>query len=100
MHNAAILAAENKALRAENTRQKRKRAQRRITIAEGGILTIQEGQEKIYGRELEEQIQDEVEQAQIYTMPAGARTRAAPRCSLCDSLEHNARTCPKRRRTE
>ncbi|KAF2193443.1 hypothetical protein K469DRAFT_712195 [Zopfia rhizophila CBS 207.26] len=99
MHNAAILAAENKALRAENTRQKRKRAQRRTTIAEGGIFTIQEGQDMIRKQELVEQIQEGERQAQLRTMPAGAQTRAPRKCSMCESLEHTARTCPKRQRT-
>ena len=26
------------------------------------------------------------------------RQRAPPKCSLCSSLEHNARTCPERQR--
>jgi hypothetical protein len=43
MHNAAILAEENRQLRAENARQKRKRAIKRSFIQSGGVLTIQEG---------------------------------------------------------
>ena len=27
------------------------------------------------------------------------RKRAPPKCSLCSSLEHNARTCPERQST-
>jgi len=30
---------------------------------------------------------------------AGPRQRAKPRCSICKSIEHNARTCPKRQAT-
>jgi len=29
----------------------------------------------------------------------GPRQRAKPRCSICKSIEHNARTCPKRQAT-
>lgn len=43
MNSAVLLAEENKQLQAENERQKRKRAKRRLYIATGGVLTVQEG---------------------------------------------------------
>jgi hypothetical protein len=43
MHNAVLLADENKQLRAANERQKKKQARRRAYIATGGILTVREG---------------------------------------------------------
>jgi hypothetical protein len=46
MHSAIILAKENRQLRAENKRQKKKRVKRRSYIATGGILTRQEGVER------------------------------------------------------
>ena len=43
MQSAVLLTEENKQLRAENERQKRKRAKRKSYIARGGVLTVQEG---------------------------------------------------------
>ena len=46
MYSATILAEENRQLRAENERQKKKKAKRRSYIATGGVLTGQEGVER------------------------------------------------------
>jgi hypothetical protein len=43
MNSAVLLAEENRQFRAENERQKKKRAKRRSYIATGGVLTVQEG---------------------------------------------------------
>ena len=43
MNSAVLLAEENRQLRVENERQKKKRAKKRLYIATGGVLTIQEG---------------------------------------------------------
>jgi hypothetical protein len=47
MHSAVILADENNKLRTENERQKKKRCVRGQYIATGGVLTIQEGLDRI-----------------------------------------------------
>ena len=43
MNSAVLLTEENRQVRHENKRQKKKRAKKRAFIATGGILTIQEG---------------------------------------------------------
>lgn len=43
MHNAVLLASENTDLRTANQKQKQKREMPRVYIANGGILTAQEG---------------------------------------------------------
>ncbi len=43
MDSAMLLAEENRQLRAENKRQKKKGAKRRSYIAIRGVLTVQEG---------------------------------------------------------
>lgn len=91
MHSAVILASENEKLRAENARQKKKKAQKRTYIARGGILTVADGLGLIEQRETG-QIELE-EEMQLFT--SAPYQRAPPRCSLCNSLEHNARTCPR-----
>jgi hypothetical protein len=45
INSAVLLAEENRQLRHENKRQKRKRAKKRAFIARGGVLTIQEGRD-------------------------------------------------------
>lgn len=89
MHNAVLLAEENRQLRAENERQKKKRAKRRSYIAIGGVLTVQEGlnRSQIVDTELAEELADR---------PQAPRIRAPRTCSMCKSLEHTARTCPQR----
>jgi hypothetical protein len=89
MHNAILLAEENRQLRAENARQKKKREKRRSYIAQGGVLTVQEGLNR-------SQI-DNLEPIEGSTgQPAKPRTRAPRTCSICRSLEHTARTCSQR----
>jgi hypothetical protein len=89
MHNAMILAEENRQLRAENARQKRKRAIKRSFIQSGGVLTVQEGIELV---EMAENRHRE-EEVELRPQP---QTRALARCSICRATEHNARTCPAR----
>ena len=93
VHERAILTAEVKELRAANKRQTRQRNQRRTTIVERGTLSISEGQDRVTEGQLEEQIQDEVRIAEARAGLSQPKTRAAPRCSLYKSLEHNAKTC-------
>ena len=96
VHEKAILLVENAALRTENQRQKRKRAQRRRTIATGGSLSVQAGQERIAKAEVQEQVDIEVQQAEIANQTnqqSRRRTKALPRCSKCGSFEHTARAC-------
>ena len=92
----AILVVEVEALRAENHRQKRKRAQRRQQVGRGGTLTVQSVYDTLINNEVQEQIEVEVRSARII-MPVdqeeGRRQRAPPRCSKCRSLEHTARVC-------
>ena len=92
MHSAIFLAHKNERLYTKNQHQKRKKAQKRLYLAKGGILTGAEAQslietEKISRTEAEARDRGEVLQ------------RAPPKCSVCQSLEHNARTCPEQQRT-
>ncbi len=89
MYYGVILAEENRQLRAENTRQKRKRAIRRSYVQSGGVLTVQEGIELVERAE-NRPVEEEVEPR---TQP---QLRALARCSICRATEHNARTCPAR----
>ena len=89
MHNAALLAEENKQLRTANERQKKKRAVRRSYVAKGGVLTVQEGLSQL-------QTADTVVADEVYDPSNGLQTRAPRTCSMCKSLAHTAPRCPLR----
>jgi hypothetical protein len=92
----AILLVENEALRVENKRQKRKRTQRRQTVARGGALSVQSGQDILVNNEVQEQVENEVRIAEITNAASqqdGYRKRAPRRCSKCRSFDHTARVC-------
>ena len=61
MNSAMLLAEENRQLRAENERQKSKRAKKRSYIAKGGVLTVEEGLElaKKANRELDSGVRNQ-----------------------------------------
>ncbi|KFZ05683.1 hypothetical protein V502_09947, partial [Pseudogymnoascus sp. VKM F-4520 (FW-2644)] len=87
MNSAVLLAEENKQLRAENERQKKKRAKRRSYIATGGVLTVQEGLNL-------SQVANIQLESGVANQEATVQTRAPRTCSLCRSQSHTARTCP------
>ena len=88
MQNAALLLKENKQLRAANSRQKAKRARKRLFISNSTTLTAAEGVQLVQ--------QSNIQDTALAVESNGIRQRAPPKCSLCKSLQHNARTCPKR----
>jgi DDE superfamily endonuclease len=87
MNSTVLLAEENRQLRRENERQKRKRAQKKTYIARGGVLTVQEGRDLCQNATI-------VPESGIAYQEATVQTRAPRMCSLCRSLLHTARTCP------
>ena len=90
MNSAIILAEENRQLRLENARQVKKRAKRRMYIAHGGTLTVAEGQALVQCRE-DKEIGEVVD---IEEGPSQPKKRAPPKCSICKSETHTARTHP------
>jgi hypothetical protein len=95
IHERTIWQVENAALRVENQRQKQKRAVRRTRVQTGGTLAISQGQDQIFGREVEWQIQAEARQGDGRTTASEPKTRAPQICSMCGSIEHTARTCSR-----
>lgn len=89
MSGATILATENIALRTANEKQKRKRTLDRSFIGEGGVLSGVEAQARLVRPRIDD-IQSETGPNQSLT------TRAPPRCSICRSLDHNARKFPNK----
>jgi hypothetical protein len=82
MHSAVLLADENRQLRAENERQKRK-----SYIAAGGALTLQEGLEL-------SQVATTEQESRVANQEATVQKHAPSKCSMCKSESHTARTCP------
>jgi DDE superfamily endonuclease/Tc5 transposase DNA-binding domain/helix-turn-helix, Psq domain len=100
MHNAVLLHDENSRLRAENTRQKRKRARRRAFLQTGGSMTIGQGISSTVARQDAQRSQERRVEAEgggatiAEAVIPTARKRAPGKCSVCGSTEHNARGCP------
>ena len=92
MNSAVLLAEENRQLRHENTRQKKKRAIKRTFIATGGVLTNAEGIALSQGS----QGTNTVQESGVVTEEVTVKPRAPRTCSMCKSLLHTARTCPVR----
>jgi len=92
MNGAVLLAHENEQLRNENHRQKRKRGSRRSYLAKGGVLTGAEAQSLIEQDVISRNTDEARDRGEV-------RQRAPPKCSVCNSLEHTARTCQERQRT-
>jgi hypothetical protein len=89
MQSAALLAAENKELRAANEKQKRKQGRGRTYIGQEDALTIKKGMNRV--RMMNEGGREMVEDSERQP-----RKRAAPRCSVCNIIGHTARTCSQR----
>ena len=112
IHNATLLQEENSRLRAENTRQKQQRQHRRAFIQTGGSMTIEEGVATSERQKApkakapkapkapkpqEDHVEDEGgEVTAVEAAEPTMRKRAPPRCSLCNSTAHTARTCPSK----
>ena len=92
MSSTVLLVSENEKLCVENQYQKRKRAKRRTYIARGGVLL---------GAKESSHAQATWEGAAEGAVEAAAKRpqRAVRKCSLCKSIEHTARTCPRRQAT-
>lgn len=85
MHSAAILARENKELKAANAKQKRKQEKHCTYISQGEGLTVEQGMDHIQrGKEVERGVVELEEQPQKHT---------APQCSVCGVVGHTACTC-------
>jgi hypothetical protein len=80
-------------LQAENERQKKKKAKRRLYIATGGVLTVWEGLDlsQIANTELERRVTN---------LKAIVKTRMPCICSMCRSQSHTAHTCPTRQASD
>lgn len=84
-----LLAEENRQLRRDNKRQKRKRAQKKTFIARGGVLTIQEGRDLSQNATI-------VPESRVVRQEGSRQPHAPQKCSMCYLLEHTVCTCLER----
>ena len=92
MLSAILLVCENEKLRIENQHQKRKRAKKCTYIARGGVLLGAKGASCAQAAQ--------GGAAEGAAEAAAKRPQQVPRkCSMCKSLKHTARTCPRRQTT-
>ena len=90
MHSAVLLKAEVKALREANEVKTRRERKQKRQIAQGGSLTIQEGEELSQRGQIEEERVHENKQ------PETIKAKKQSRCSICGNSEHTARICQQR----
>ena len=106
MHNVIILVEENTELRKLIRKRIEKRQQSRKYVGRGGVLTVKDvraqGQVQSQGESFTQtayllgETPCTNNDSQDITQEEVLRTRAAPKCSICRSLLHNARKCPDR----
>jgi len=89
VHSAVLLKAEVKALQEANKVKKRRERKKKKRIAQGGSLTIQEGEELL--QESQRGVERVVEEREV-----GISRARQSCCSICNNLGHNARTCQHR----
>ena len=90
MHRVALLEAETSTLRKANEALSKRRRAKKTRVRLGGSLSVQDAQDLLDQKDLDEQIKKEERQSGS----RGGRARTmAPRCSNCGRAGHNIRTC-------
>ena len=90
MHRVALLEAEASALRKANEALSKRRRAKKTRVRLGGSLTVQDAQNLLDQKDLDEQLRKE--ERQSGGQGRGARTKVS-RCSNCGGTDHNVRTC-------
>jgi hypothetical protein len=90
MHRVALLEAETSALRKANEALSKRRRAKKTRVRLGGSLKVQDAQDLLDQKDVDEQVIKEERQSR--RRGGGARTKA-PRCSNCGRTGHNVRTC-------
>jgi DDE superfamily endonuclease/Tc5 transposase DNA-binding domain/helix-turn-helix, Psq domain len=96
IHSVALLTARVKALEeANHTLSKRRRA-KKARFREGGSLTVQDGQDLLDQKAVDEQMMQEIRDNSGRKRRVETRER---RCGNCGKTGHNTRTCEKHEET-
>jgi hypothetical protein len=89
MQTTLLLQQEIRAVRAENRRQRQKKAKKRAEIGNDRLLNVQEGENRV------QQLGTQLNEQPAESTPA-PRRRAPQRCSGCGTIGHTIRNCPSR----
>src|SRR5258706_15002007 len=90
VHSAVLLKAEVKALQEANQAKERRKRKQKKRIAQGGSLTVQEGEGLIENVAVQAQIHQEVA---CRVVRSNNLERKQQRCRNCSQVGHNSRTC-------
>ncbi len=85
-----LLSAEVRTLRAANKALSKRRRAKKARIRQGGVLTVEDAQDIIAQKDVDEQVRRDVRVAR------GSRKEGQPserHCGICKKAGHNARTC-------
>jgi DDE superfamily endonuclease len=89
-HEITLLSAEVHTLRAANEALSKRRRAKKARIRQGGALTVEDAQDIIAQKDVDEQVRRDVRAV------GGSRGEGQPsgrRCRTCGKAGHNARTC-------
>ncbi len=89
-HQVVLLKAELQDIRVENERLSKRRRVKRTRLQNGGSLSIQEAEDLIAAKEVDQQLQSDTRQSRVRAKEGEPRAR---RCGNCGKTGHNARTC-------
>ena len=89
-HEMTLLTAEVRTLRAANEALSKRRRAKKARVRQGGALTVEDAQDIIAQKDVDEQVRRDVRAA------GGSRKEGQPsgrHCRICGKAGHNARTC-------
>jgi len=89
-HEMTLLSAEVRTLRAANEALSKRRRAKKIRVRQGGALTVEDAQDILDQKDVEEQVRRDVREAGGNRKEGQSSSR---RCGTCGKTGHNARTC-------
>lgn len=90
MHQMALLKAEVETLREANSALSKRRRAKRTRLQQGGSMTLADGQELQDQKDIEQQVQSDMQQSSGRKRRTETKRRC---CGVCGNAGHNARTC-------
>jgi hypothetical protein len=89
-HENTLLSAEVRTLRAANKALSKRRRAKKAHVRQGGVLTVEDTQDIIAQKDIDEQVRRDVRAAGGSHREGQSSGR---RCEICGKAGHNARTC-------
>ena len=89
-HEMTLMSAEVRTLRAANEALSKRRRARKARVCQGGAITVEDAQDIIAQKDVDEQVRRDVRAAR---RSGGEGQPSGRRCRTCGKAGHNARTC-------